>query len=124
MQLSHFTELTVYPKAVELTAQMFCPLKALASRGALFPDRQIRRAARSVGANIPEAWGKRRHQAHFVCKLTDADGGNHEVEPWLITARGAGYPTAEEFNDCREQKREVGRMLGSLIQNPGPFLLK
>jgi hypothetical protein len=23
-----------------------------------------------------------------------------------------------------ERKREIGRMLGSMIQNPGPFLLK
>ena len=34
---------------------------------------QIRRASRSIGANIAEAWQKRRYVAHFISKLTDAD---------------------------------------------------
>jgi four helix bundle protein len=77
-----------------------------------------------VGANISEAWAKRRYEAHFVSKLTDADGENHEVEHWLLTARRDGYLTEAELVTLTEQKREVGRMLGSMIQNPGPFLLK
>jgi four helix bundle protein len=85
---------------------------------------QIRRAARSVGANISEAWGKRRYEAHFVSKLTDADGENHEVEHWLLTAKRDGYLMEAEFGSLLECKREIGRMLGSMIQNPGPFLLK
>lgn len=85
---------------------------------------QIRRAARSVGANLSEAWGKRRCEAHFISKLTDADGENHEIEHWLITANRDGYISQPEFDLLLEQKREVGRMLGSMIQNPGPFLLR
>ncbi len=35
---------------------------------------QVRRASRSIGGQIAEAWGKRRYEKHFVSKLTDADG--------------------------------------------------
>ncbi len=32
---------------------------------------QIRRSSRSVGAQIAEAWAKRRYEKHFISKLTD-----------------------------------------------------
>ena len=85
---------------------------------------QIRRAARSSGANISEAWGKRRYEAHFISKLTDTDGENHEVEHWLLTAKRDGFLTEPEFAALLAQKREVGRMLGSMIHHPESFLLK
>ena len=77
-----------------------------------------------MGANIAESWGKRRYEAHFVSKLSDADTENHEVEHWLLTAQGDGYLTPEEFASMLEEKREIGRMLGTMLQNPAPFLLK
>jgi four helix bundle protein len=40
---------------------------------------QVRRSSRSLGAQIAEAWGKRRYEKHFVSKLTDADGEQYEI---------------------------------------------
>ena len=40
---------------------------------------QIRRSSRSVGAQIAEAWAKRKYEKHFVSKLTDADGEQLET---------------------------------------------
>lgn len=124
MQISHFTDLKVYQKACDLAAQIFVISKRWPAEERYSLTDQIRRAARSTGANISEAWGKRRYEAHFVSKLTDADGENHEVEHWLITAKRDGYLTEIELEALLEQKREIGRMLGSMLQNPGPFLLK
>lgn len=124
MQINHFTELLVYQKASNLAAQVFVVSRNWPMEERYALTDQIRRAARSVGANIAEAWGKRRYEAHFISKLTDADGENHEVEHWLLTAKRDGYLPESEFVALLEQKREVGRMVGSLIQNPGPFLLK
>jgi len=124
VQISHFTELKVYQKAADLAADIFTISKRWPAEERYSLTDQIRRAARSVGANISEAWGKRRYEAHFVSKLTDADGENHEVEHWLLTARRDGYLTDSELGTFLEQKREIGRMLGSMLQNPGPFLLK
>ena len=84
----------------------------------------IRRSARSVGANISEAWGKRRYEAHFGSKLSDADAENPETEHWLLSAKRDGYLTVQEFDELVEAKKDVGRMLGTMRQNPGPFLLK
>ncbi len=41
---------------------------------------QIRRSSRSVGAQIAEAWAKRKYEKHFVSKLTDADGEQLETQ--------------------------------------------
>ncbi len=41
---------------------------------------QVRRASRSVDANIAEAWRKRRYSAAFVSKLPDADSEAAEVQ--------------------------------------------
>lgn len=124
MYISHFTELKVYQKAGDLAAQLFVISRRWPAEERYSLTDQLRRAARSVGANLSEAWGKRRYEAHFVSKLTDADGENHEIEHWLITASRDGYISQAEFDLLLEQKREVGRMLGSMIQNPGPFLIR
>jgi four helix bundle protein len=44
---------------------------------------QVRRSSRSVGAQIAEAWAKRRYQKHFVSKLTDAVGEELETHTGL-----------------------------------------
>jgi hypothetical protein len=41
----------------------------------------------------------------------------------VLTARRDCYLDDMEANELIEAKREVGRMLGRMIQNPGPFLL-
>lgn len=97
MQISHFTDLKVYQKAGDLAAQLFLISKRWPVEERYSLTDQIRRAARSVGANISEAWGKRRYEAHFVSKLTDADGENHEIEHWLLTAKRDGYLAETEF---------------------------
>lgn len=74
MQISHFTDLKVYQKSSELAAQVFAISKHWPTEERYSLTDQIRRAARSVGANIAEAWGKRCYEAHFISKLTDADG--------------------------------------------------
>jgi four helix bundle protein len=124
VQISHFTDLKVHQKAADLAADIFTISKRWPAEERYSLVDQIRRAARSTGANIAEAWGKRRYEAHFVSKLTDADAENHEVEHWLLTARRDGYLTDAELGGLLEQKREIGRMLGSMLQNPSPFLLK
>jgi four helix bundle protein len=121
--VTHFTELNVYKKSFELARRISAISRRWPADERYSLTDQIRRAARSVGANLAESWGKRRYEAHFVSKLTDSDSENHEVEHWLLTAEGDGYLTREEFADLLEAKREVGRMLGSMTQNPQPFLL-
>ncbi len=80
MLIQHFTEFAVYQRSTELADRVFILSRTWPAEERYALADQIRRAARSVGANLAEAWAKRRYEAHFVSKLTDADGENHEVE--------------------------------------------
>ena len=85
---------------------------------------QIRRSSRSVCLNLREAWAKRRYEAHFISKLTDCDGENRETDTSLDFAKDCGYITSEQHAELAGLCAEIGKMLGSMIANPTPFLIK
>lgn len=76
---------------------------------------QIRRSVRSVGAQIAEAWAKRRYEKHFVSKSTDADGEQQETQHWIETAADSGYLTTEQATALKTKCAEIGRLLGGMI---------
>jgi four helix bundle protein len=73
--------------------------------------------------NLREAWAKRRYPAHFVSKLSDCDGELGETDTSLDFARDCGYITKELHAGLSDQGCEIGKMLGSMILRPEPFLL-
>jgi four helix bundle protein len=66
---------------------------------------------------------KRRYEPHFVSKLTDCDGENAETESSIDFAKDCGYITEEQHAQLIVPCREVGKMLGSMINNPRSFLI-
>ena len=123
MILRSAKDLVVYQKAFELAKKV----RLISCR---FPRNedyaltsQIRRSSRSICLNLREAWAKRRYRAHFVSKLTDSDGENSETDSSLDFALDAQYITAEQHQELTALCAEIGRMLGSMIQNPDPFLI-
>jgi len=75
-------------------------------------------------ARIQLGEAKRRYEAHFISKLTDADGENAETDTWLDFACDCGYLSSEEHKRLAADCREVGAMLGSMLNNSAPFLIK
>lgn len=76
---------------------------------------QVRRASRAVGANIAEAWAKRRYPAHFTSKLTDADGELQETKHWVMRARAYRYLSESEAEAFLRQAKEIGGKLGRML---------
>jgi len=76
---------------------------------------QVRRSSRSVGAQIAEAWAKRRYEKHFISKLTDADGEQQETQHWIETALDCGYISPTQATTLLEKCAEIGRMLGGMM---------
>jgi four helix bundle protein len=114
-------DLKVYMAAFELQQDIFAVTKTFPKEEIFSLSDQVRKSSRSVGANIAEAWQKRRYEAHFVSKLTDADGEQAETQHWLDTALACEYLTAKEYEQLFAKCMEIGRMLGSMISNPAPF---
>ena len=113
----------VYTKAYALAMRIFELSKRFPAEERYALTGQIRRSSRSVCNNLREAWAKRRYRSHFVSKLTDCDGENGETDTSLDFARDCGYITEAQHRELTLQCIEVGKMLGSMIQNPDPFLL-
>jgi four helix bundle protein len=124
MQIKSAKDLIVYQKAYALAMEIFEANKNFPAEEKYSLTDQMRRSSRSVCTNLREAWAKRRYEAHFVSKLTDADGENGETETWLDFAHDCGYLPKDDHAALVEKRREIGAMLGSMISNPSPFILR
>ena len=124
MQINSAKDLEVYKKAYQLAMDIFELSKNFPSEEKYALTSQIRRSSRSVAMNLREAWAKRRYEAHFMSKLTDCDGENSETDTSLDFALNCEYITMTEHQELTEANHSIGRMLGSMIGHPEPFLNK
>ena len=86
-----YQELHVYQKAFTLSEMIFETTKKFPREETFSLTDQLRRSSRSIGAQIAEAWAKRRYEKHFVSKLTDADAEQMESQHWMQVAFSCGY---------------------------------
>jgi len=114
-------ELEVYQAAFALQQEIFQASKAFPRDEMYSLTDQIRRSSRSIGANLSEAWSKRRYPAHFLSKLTDSDGELQETHHWLDTAEACEYLAMEEITKLRNQADSIGRQLGTMINKHESF---
>lgn len=110
-----FRDLLVYKKAVAVSNLIFEISKRFPKEETYSLTDQIRRSSRSIGAQIAEAWGKRRYEKHFTSKLRDADAEQLETQHWLDAACDCNYVDRQEANKLKEELMIIGRMLNSMI---------
>ncbi len=116
-----FRDLPVYKAAFALQQEIFRESKSWPREEKYALIDQIRRSSRSIGASIAEAWAKRRYEAHFVSKLTDADAELQETLHWLDTATACEYLESDLARDLAEEAESIGRQLGAVIRNAPSF---
>lgn len=112
-----FEQLETYQAACALDLAIFGLTKSWPKEEMYSLTDQIRRSSRSVGANIAEAWAKRRYPAHFVSKLTDADAELQETQHWLLRAKAYGYLDALTFDSTWLSAKQVGQRLGAMLKS-------
>ena len=123
MKIQSAKDLNVYQLAYELAMKVFELSKSFPKEEQYALTSQSRRASRSVCLNLREAWAKRRYEAHFVSKLTDSDGEANETDSCIDFAKDCGYIAPEIHQELVNRCTEVRGMLGSMIKDPGPFLI-
>jgi len=119
--VTRFQDLLAYQKARVLWREIFEMTKSFPRDERFSLSDQIRRSSRSVGAQIAEAWGKRRYQKHFLSKLTDADGEQLETQHWIGVALDSQYISQEKADDLLEKSARVGRLLGGMMRKSSMF---
>jgi len=116
-------ELDVYKMAFESAMRMFEISKRFPKEETYSLTDQICRSSRSVCANIAEGWRKRRYEAAFINKLSDAEAEAAETQTWLEFAFECEYVPAEVM---KELKKTYGYVIGKLVKmiiNPAPWIL-
>jgi len=124
MAAGSFRDLTAYKKAFVLAMDIFTLSKKFPAEEKYSLTDQVRRSSRSVCSNIGEAYRKRKYQAHFVSKATDADMENTETRVWLDFSLACGYIVKEVWDDLESKSEEVGKLLNHMIENPEKYLRK
>ena len=116
-----FRDLEVYRLAREVSKEIFQLSKGFPKDETYSLTDQIRRSSRSIGAQIAEAWGKRRYENHFVSKLTDADSEQLETQHWLEVSEECGYLKSEICKNLLSKCESVGKMLQTFMYKSSSF---
>ena len=110
-------DLEVYKTTFDVQQQIFKVTKSFPKTEMYSLTDQVRRSSRSVGANLSEAWAKRRYPEHFVSKLSDSAGETKETIHWLETAFEYEYITQEVKDDLISKCQHVSGMLNKMMKN-------
>jgi four helix bundle protein len=122
--IRHFRDLDVYKNAVAAGLRVYELSKKFPPEEKYSLTDQIRRSSRSVCANIAEAWRKRRYEAAFVSKLSDAEGEAAETEVHLEFAFQHRYVSHDEFLSVDDAYEKICAQLVRMIDEPEKWLIR
>jgi len=117
------TDLEVFERAFSAAMRVFELSKAFPAVERYALTDQMRRASRSVAANLAEGWRKRRYPAAFVAKLGDAEGEAAETQVWLQFPVSCGYLAPETARLLYAEYDEIIGMLVRMITRPEDWTL-
>ena len=116
-------DLEVYRKAFEAAMRIFDISKNFPKEETYSLTDQVRRSSRSVCANLAEVWRKRRYQAAFISKLSDAESEAAETQTWIEFAVRCDYLDREIAKEIFVEYDEVIAMLVAMINTPDRWVL-
>lgn len=116
-----FRDLEVYKLSREVSKEIFKLTKIFPKEELYSLTDQIRRSSRSVGAQIAEAWGKRRYEMHFISKLTDADAEQLETQHWLEISEESHYIDSDTRDNLLKKCELIGKMIQNMINKSSSF---
>jgi four helix bundle protein len=119
-----YRDLEVYKLAREVSKSIFILTKGFPAEEKYSLTDQVRRSSRSVGAQVAEAWGKRRYENHFISKLTDADSEQLETQHWIDEAFECNYIDLITRTNLIAKCESIGKMIQSMIDKSSSFCQK
>ena len=124
MRIKKHTELEVYKRAFAAAMALFGASKIFPKEERYSLTDQGRRSSRSVCANLAEAWRKRRYEAAFVSKLSDAEAEAAETQVWIQFAHECGYLDRAQATDLYKDYDEILGKLVVMISKPEDWTIK
>ena len=112
MKITTHKELIVFKMSFELGMRIFFLTKEFPKEEMYSLTDQIRRASRSVSANIAEAFRSRLYKKSFISKLVIAESEAAECQTWLDYAFRCNYINQNEHNELYS---EYDNLIGKLV---------
>ena len=123
VKIRSHNDLDVYQRAFDLAMKVFTTSKAFPKEEMYSLTDQVRRSSRSVCANLVEAWRKRRYEAAFISKLSDAETEAAETQMWLQFAVQCEYLDRDTGAELyRTYDRVIATIVG-MINHPETWIL-
>ena len=122
--VENYWELDVYKLAREGRQRIFKLSRCFPKEEMYSLTDQIRRASRSVCAQITEAWGRRLYRADFINKLNMAESEARETQSWIETAVECEYLTKEVGGELFQLCNNVIGKLVTMENSPDQWLLQ
>jgi len=119
--VTSYKELKVYILSRELAKEIFELSKKFPIEERFSLTDQIRRSSRSIGAQIAEAWAKRKYEKHFISKLTDADGEQMETDHWIDVAYDCSLISSNDARRLSSICNNINKMINSMIVKSSSF---
>lgn len=119
--IKHFRDLEVYKRAFSASMEIFLITKTFPVEEKYSLVDQIRRASRSVCANISEACRKRKYIAVFKNKITDSMQEASETQCWLEFCLSCQYIDQKTFHKLDDEYEQIIAMLNSIEKNATKF---
>jgi len=121
--IRHFRDLDVYQNALETGLRIYELSKKFPVEERYALADQVRRSSRSVCANIAEAWRKRRYEAAFISKLSDAETEAAETQVHIEFAFHHGYISGREFGEIDNADEHILGQLVRMIDHPEKWMI-
>jgi four helix bundle protein len=121
--VKHFRDLDVYQNALATGLRIYALTKRFPAEEKYSLTDQIRRSSRSVCANIAEGWRKRRYEAAFVSKLSDAEAEAAETQVHIEFAFHHGYVSDAAFREIDDASEHVLGQLVRMINHPEKWVI-
>jgi four helix bundle protein len=116
-------DLEVYQRAMEAAMTIFEATKKFPKEETYALTDQARRCSRSVCANVAEAWRKRRYQAAFISKLSDAEGEAAETQVWIEFSVKCNYLDRDRAETLYRAYDDILRTLVGMITHPETWVI-
>src|SRR5712675_1206646 len=121
--IRHFRDLEVYQNALATGLRVYELSKKFPPEEKYSLTDQIRRSSRSVCANLAEAWRKRRYEAAFISKLSDAEGEAAETQVWLEFAVKCEYIDRQRARALYETYERALATIVGMINHPETWVI-
>jgi len=114
MPIKTYKDLNVFKESYSLALDVSRVTRQFPATEQFELARQLRKAARSIPANIVEGWAKRASPAEFKRFLQVAIGSCDECKLWIEMSRDEGHLSGEDHDLLSNRFNLLGAMLKSL----------